>query len=1200
MRIKKLELVGFKSFKDRTVVHFDQGITGIVGPNGCGKSNIVDALVWVMGEMSAKHLRGSSMQDVIFAGADGYAPMGMAEVSLTLENDGGPFPAKYMRFSEVMITRRLHRAGESEYLINKEPARLRDIHEIFMDTGAGSKGFSIIEQGAIGKIVTAKPEDRRTLIEEAAGITKFKVRKRESQRKLVATEQNLVRLQDILGEQKRQLDSLERQAQRAERYRNLKNDLQEKELLLSAKSYLSLHDERSSLEQNQTEMSEQEGTSTSQLSQVEARSQELRLSSLEQEKMVEELQTQTAQSLEYVRKLEFEIRELQFEMEQARRSQEMTGNIVEQSRARELALREEHERVQSDFARVKVEAEEAETFFMKDQARLIEAQAEFRGADEELTTKRRELLTVSQGESMLEARVLSLNERLAEQQEKVERAREILAQLKTQKSEFENRRNQLFSSLEQERQMQLDIMKDVENFAANLDILKNQRDQKQAEVSQFKDELSQVTSQLYGLENLENNFEGFEEGVRQVLLWQRTQAETHADGSVSMHPVADLVSVPEKYEMAMEIALGGRLQLMLGHSSEQALGAVDYLKNQSLGRSSFLTDDLAAGATPSSNQEQLKQESGVEALLSEVIQVPEQHRPMISKMLDGVAIVDSIRTALRLRPEYPGRTFVTLDGDSLSADGVITGGAAQSSEAGIVRRKREIKELSMKREEWAGKLSLAQLSLSKLEKQFEQVQEEFEAAKKRSVEKEIALAELKKDLERGETELRNAETALSRQNQDMDREQALWTKLDEERSDLDGRLQEMKEKKFELESSLSGLDQKVLDLRKETEELQVRVTDLQVKFASSKQEREGLDQRMQLLGRSLAEVEAQLSQMTEESLKSQETLSTHQILIEQHKVELEGSMQKSEQVKSELSLRKNQFEEHQAHVRELDEELYRLRQTQHQSQSRLQEIQLKLEQIKMKEQYLLDQLNERYMIDLRSHAENYRDRECDIAALEPEVADLKNKLSKIGDVNLAAITEYDDLIGRYEFMNKQLTDLEEAKEQLKRVIDRINRICSRRFKDTFEQVNERFTKVFPVLFGGGEARLILVEDQENGEMGIDIVSRPPGKKAQNVSLLSGGEKALTAVSLIFAIFLVKPSPFCLLDEVDAPLDDANVFRFNDLVKEMAKRSQIIIVTHNKHTMKVNNVLYGVTQEEKGVSKMVSVSLAAGVGLDQSR
>ena len=1201
MRIKKLEIVGFKSFKDRTVIHFDQGITGIVGPNGCGKSNIVDALVWVMGEMSAKHLRGSSMEDVIFAGAEGYAPMGMAEVSLTLENDGGPFPAKYMRFSEVMITRRLHRGGESEYLINKESARLRDIHEIFMDTGAGSKGFSIIEQGAIGKIVTAKPEDRRTLIEEAAGITKFKVRKRESQRKLVATEQNLVRLQDILGEQKRQLDSLERQAQRAERYRNLKNELQEKELLLSAKSYLALHDERNVLEQSQLESKEQEGSSTSQLSQIEARSQELRLSSLEQEKVVEELQAQSQQALDYVRKLEFEIRELQFEMEQARRSQEMTGNIVEQSKAREMALREEHQRVQDDFARVKVEAEEAEANFMRDQSRLIEAQAEFRLADEELTTKRREMLTVSQGESMLEARVVSLGERLAEQQEKVERARGILEQMRTQKSEFENRRNQIFSSLEQERQMQLDIMKDVENFAANLEILKNQRDQKQAEVSQFKEELSQVTSQLYGLENLENNFEGFEEGVRQVLLWQRTQAETHADGSVSMHPVADLVSVPEKYEMAMEIALGGRLQLMLGHSSNEALGAVDYLKQQSLGRSSFLTEDLATSVSvQNQDQEKLKQESGVEALLSDVIQVPEQHRPMISRMLDGVAIVDSIRTALRLRPEYPGRTFVTLDGDSLSADGVITGGAAQSSEAGLVRRKREIKELSMKREEWAGKLSLAQLSLTKLEKQYEQIHEEFEAAKKRSVEKEIALAELKKDLERAETELRNAETASQRQGQDLDREQSLWTKLDDEKNELEGRLQEMKEKRFDLEQSMSGLDQRVIALKSETESLQGRVTDLQVKFASSKQEREGLDQRLQLLTRSLQEVETQLSQMTEESLKSQETLSTHQILIEQHRVELEGSMQKSEQLKNELSLRKNQFEEHQAHVRELDEELYRLRQTQHQSQSRLQEISLKLEQIKMKEQYLLDQLNERYMLDLRSHAENYRDRECDIAVLEPEVTDLKNKLSKIGDVNLAAIHEYDDLIGRYEFMNKQLTDLDEAKEQLKRVIDRINRICSRRFKDTFEQVNERFTKVFPVLFGGGEARLILVEDQENGEMGIDIVSRPPGKKAQNVSLLSGGEKALTAVSLIFAIFLVKPSPFCLLDEVDAPLDDANVFRFNDLVKEMAKRSQIIIVTHNKHTMKVNNVLYGVTQEEKGVSKMVSVALAAGVGPDQSR
>src|SRR3984957_652615 len=290
MRIKKLELIGFKSFKDRTVIHFDQGITGIVGPNGCGKSNIVDALVWVMGEMSAKHLRGSSMEDVIFAGAEGYAPMGMAEVSLTLENDGGPFPVRYLKHTEIMVTRRLHRGGESEYLINKEPARLRDIQEIFMDTGAGSKGFSIIEQGAIGKIITAKPEDRRTLIEEAAGITKFKVRKRESQRKLISTDQNLLRLQDILGEQKRQLDSLERQAQRADRYRGLKRELQEKEILVSAKSYMALHAESEQLRMEVNGAREQEAGWGGRVSGLESELAALRLQSLEQEKQVENLQ----------------------------------------------------------------------------------------------------------------------------------------------------------------------------------------------------------------------------------------------------------------------------------------------------------------------------------------------------------------------------------------------------------------------------------------------------------------------------------------------------------------------------------------------------------------------------------------------------------------------------------------------------------------------------------------------------------------------------------------------------------------------------------------------------------------------------------------------------------------------------------------------------------------------------------------------
>lgn len=1192
MRIKKLELIGFKSFKDRTVIHFDEGITGIVGPNGCGKSNIVDALVWVMGEMSAKHLRGANMSDVIFAGADGYAPMGLAEVSLTLENDGGPFPVKYLKHTEIMITRRLHRDGESEYLINKEPARLRDIHEIFMDTGAGSKGFSIIEQGAIGKIITAKPEDRRTLIEEAAGITKFKVRKRESQRKLISTEQNLVRLQDILGEQKRQLDSLERQAQRAERYRNLKRDLQEKEITVSSKSYLSLHTESQSLREEVESAREQEAGWSGKVSQMESDLAAMRLNALEQEKLVEGVQDEHQRAQNETQTLEFQIRELNFEIEQARRNKEMTGSMLEQSQARKIALENEMKTIEDNLSTSTARAEQVGQEYQTKAAELSQIQARITEVDMQLTTQRREMLTVSQSETHLDARFQSLNEKVKEQTERLETLRQVAHELGEQKSNFEQRRNEVFRKLEGERQMQLDIMKDVENFQENYEILQRQVRDKNQEVAEFKDNLNQVASRLYGLENLQANFEGFEEGVKQVMMWQRSKQQ-HADGSVSEHahmrPVAEIVEVPEKFELAMEAALGSRLQLLVSDSGQNALNALDYLKSTK-GRSSFVAGDWVA-PTGDAKDTELKMLPGVETLLGDVVSMPEDRRDVLKPFFDNVVVVDSIRTALSLRPNFPNRTFVTTDGDCLSDDGVLTGGSSEGADSGLLQRRREIKELSQQREEWSGKLALAQMSLKKLEEREEQVGEELENARKRHGEKEVLVAELKKDLERAENELQNANVAMQRQQNELNREEANVQRLNTEVDEISERLTEMRERRINLETTVKSLDEEYTAARAGVDDLQKLVTNLQVEAASTRKDVESARQRFDMLMSSLNDVNSQVEQMSTESHRSSESLNVNQVLIEQRKLDLENSIIETKSKAEQLAELRDKYELMHAEVRAAETSMSETHQNYNKLQSRMNEATLRLEQVKMKEQYLIDQINERYMLQLSEIAANYSEVEIDLASMESEVNDLKSKLNKIGEVNLASIEEYEDLKKRHDFLDQQYKDLIEAKEQLKKVIDRINRICSRRFKETFEQVNERFTKVFPVLFGGGEARLILVEDPENGEMGIDIVSRPPGKKMQNVTLLSGGEKALTAVSLIFSIFLVKPSPFCLLDEVDAPLDDANVFRFNDLVKEMAKRSQIIIVTHNKHTMKVNNKLYGVTMEEKGVSKMVSVSLA---------
>lgn len=1188
MRIKKIELIGFKSFKDRTVIQFDAGITGIVGPNGCGKSNIVDALVWVMGDMSPKDLRASTMTDVIFAGADGYAPMGMAEVSLTLENDGGPFPAKYIKHSEVMVTRRLHRSGESEYFVNKEPARLKDIQEIFMDTGAGAKGFSIIQQGTIGKIITAKPEDRKHLIEEAAGITKFKARKKESQRKLIATDQNLVRLQDIIGELKRQIDSLQRQAQRAERYRNLKNQIEELDLWVSSLQFNDLKSAADEAQRIFQEAQAMEVEGETNLSQFQSELEALKLSLLESENAVEETQTQHYDKQSQVQKRELEIQELKFEVETARRNEQMTGSLLQEQEARLELLTRDLAQFETQANQHKTESQELSTLFQEKNEIFQGANSRIQEVDEELTTRRRELFALGQTESSVDARVQALGSQVEDVRSREENERLVLHELKEKQIEFEDRRKKVFAELERERQMQLDLSSDVESFEANKKILQEALSTKKTEVEEFKDNLNQVTSRLYGLENLHSNFEGFEEGVKNVMLWQKAkQAEVHADGSVSFQPVSEVVEVPSEYEVAMEAALGSRLQMLLSQDSERAVEAVSYLKENKSGRSSFYSP---SGQDAVSTKSSAPTGQGMVAILKDVVQASEKYQKSVSYLLEGVAIVDSIRTALALRADHPGWTFVTQDGDTLTSEGILTGGASEGADSGVLKRRREIKELSEKKSEWAGKLALAQAALKKVEAQLESVTSDFEGAQKRKIDQEIKVTELRKDLERGETEVQNAIYACERQERELAKISQQLSSLEERMTELQSSLEETRLQKAEVESLTATLDQELTSTRMGFDGLQAEVTDLQIRSAAKTQELQGVLRQYEMVKKSVEDLQLQLSRMSEESEKNTFVMTENQLKLEERKIEFERAIVEVEELKTRLAHQRDQYEQVSHRARELEAMMNEAQRARNDRQHRMNEAQLKFEQAKMKEQYLTEQIRERYMLNLAEHLDKYLGKEGDPVAAESELKELRDKLAKIGEVNLSAIEEYEETAKRYEFLVQQQADLTEAKEQLRRVIDRINRICSRRFKETFDLVNDRFTRVFPVLFGGGEARLELIENVEKDEMGIDIIAKPPGKKMQNVSLMSGGEKALTAVALVFSIFLVKPSPYCLLDEVDAPLDDANVYRFNDLVREMAKRSQIIVVTHNKHTMEVAGKLYGVTMAERGVSTMVSVNL----------
>ncbi|MFN7903673.1 MAG: chromosome segregation protein SMC, partial [Pseudobdellovibrionaceae bacterium] len=640
----------------------------------------------------------------------------------------------------------------------------------------------------------------------------------------------------------------------------------------------------------------------------------------------------------------------------------------------------------------------------------------------------------------------------------------------------------------------------------------------------------------------------------------------------------------------MEAALGTRLQLLVGENASDSLNALDYLKNEKQGRSSFISSEMMAASKDPSSSKDISSHPGFIAHLSKVVSASERHQPLVQKMLGKIVVVDSMMNALDLRKQSTDYDYVTMDGDVISADGIMTGGFSEDVESGVLQRKREIKELSDLKSEWGGKLALAQASLKKVDEQLANVINDFEGAQKRKLEQEVKVAELKSELQRAETEYQNITVARDRQNKEVIRLQDHLNQLVSQNETLTSELEGLRTRRFELESKIEVLTEDLTSTKLGYEGLQNLVRELQVQSATKEQEFVGLQRQVGMIFQSISELKSQSGRMSEESEMYVHQMTESQYKLEEKKIEFERAISSIESMKLELSAKKNEFEVQSQHLKEIETQLSESQRSKNIRQSSMNDAQLKLEQARMKEQYLIDQVREKYMLDLSICFETHLQTERDETEAEAQLKDLKEKISRIGEVNLSAIQEYDEVSKRYEFLSQQYNDLIEAKEQLRRVIERINKICSKKFKETFDLVNDRFKKVFPVLFGGGEAELILSEDPEKNEMGIEIIAKPPGKKMQNVSLMSGGEKALTAVSLVFSIFLVKPSPYCLLDEVDAPLDDANVYRFNELVKEMAKRSQIIVVTHNKHTMEVAKRLYGVTMQERGVSTMVSVSL----------
>jgi chromosome segregation protein len=1216
MHIRRLELQGFKSFKDKTVIHFDDGITGIVGPNGCGKSNVVDAFFWVMGEQNARQLRGQSMDDLIFSGADKAPPASFAEVTLILEmpaelaGPNAPAGASAGNASlptrEVAITRKLYRTGESDYFLNKTPCRLRDIQELFMDTGVGARGYSIIQQGQIAKIVQAKPEDRRTMIEEVAGIVKYKARRKESMRKLEGTQQNLLRVTDVINELESQKRIMERQADKARKAKEWKDKLQDIELRFNALKWEDFSARINLLEQEIESLSAEDTALSAARETAETQIAQKRMEAAQASNIAEEFQQKRMDAGNKLNNAENDLKYSQKNLEDLRASfaqlekdSEEERALVENLSAQHAALLEESSTMEAQFAAADELRREQEVL-ATDRKRAAE---EMERLSEDTRRRLYQLSSeIEKAKSAASFAELRLRE-LSELMERVTRERaEREAFLASAKGEREQASNLLSAARTEAENTRAAIQSASENLAAR----NRELDEQRRELSRLSSEQARIRTTMSTLEEQKRRHEDSSKGVKAVF---QEVLPKHAELRNSVRgTLADLLKVEKGMETAVESALGRALDLVLTNDAGVHASLSEALKSGNRGRASFadvkrLQALVGNAEEPFSAPAEFAEEvSGPLAAFVGIQGESEGADSLLKYLLQKVIVVRSAATANALSASYPAHSFVTLEGEVFRGGWFMEGGDKSSVSGAYVGRNREIAELNSKAEELAAAIEQAQARLAETEVAIQSALNERKNLEESLRGKQAEVSQLASEEASLNARFQESERSLGKLLQEEQR-------VNSERERLSASELEAREKAARLEGDRDSLETEVARLtdtlaeaRGALEAAQQSLVDARVKAANLNDQKNSLSTRLRQSENALSQhknrIESMLEQARRRQAESEETTSRISVL----QGELEGlrnNLLEAEQnyrsAKERLDLLNNEVEEqrsaaqdHGSKERAAKESLMNKR-MEHQRFSSDRDI-------------LAQGTMERYGLILGDYAmapetieqvQLLREAgEGTINEIQNEVTLLKEKIRKLGDVNPAAVEEYDAIVERYNLLSTQKADLEKAMADLQSTVDRINKVSKERFERAFGEVNDHFKRVFPVIFGGGHAHLTLTNPEDMLETGVDITAQPPGKKAQNINLLSGGEKTLTAISLLFSIFLVKPSPFCLLDEVDAPLDDANIGRFNALLREMSKRSQFIIITHNKRTMELNDKLYGVTMEDAGVSKMVSIQLSA--------
>ncbi|MBU8915308.1 chromosome segregation protein SMC [Bacillus sp. FJAT-29953] len=1179
MFLKRLDIIGFKSFAERVGVEFVPGITAVVGPNGSGKSNITDAIRWVLGEQSAKSLRGSKMEDIIFAGSDTRKALNFAEVTLTLDNQDQGLSIDY---NEVSVTRRVTRSGDSDFYINKQHCRLKDIIDLFMDSGLGREAFSIISQGKVEEILNSKAEDRRTIFEEAAGVLKYKNRKKKAEFKLSETQENLNRVHDILFELESQVEPLKIQASMAKDYLEKKEELEKFEVSLTVYEIEDLHQKWESLSKQLDVHQHEELGISSDLQLKEAKIVEIRDQIAALDESITDLQNVLLHASEELEKLEGRKEVLKERKKNASQNKDqlkqnitdLTNRIAELSGARDLQI--------ETFNTLEKQVKELQAQ-LKEKQEKLHLFAE--NLDEKIDSLKSEYIDLLNEQAGAKNEWKYINEQLEQQDHKSTRLDAENEKFLLEREAALTKKQQVQSSLVA---VQAKLEAQVVTFREQqrkLESLRANYQKQEKTLYQAYQLLQQAKSKKEMLEEMEEDFAGFFQGVKEILK-ERGKKLAGIEGAV-----AELVTVPKEYETALETAFGGALQHIVVDTEKNARKAIGYLKQNSFGRATFLPLTVIKGRPLSAAQLNLIQHHP--ALIGtavSLVQFDGKYAEVMNNLLGNVVIAKDLKGANELAKMLQYRVrLVTLDGDVVNPGGSMTGGAVKQKSSSLLSRKTELEGLKEKLVIMEDKTADLEKTVKSLKEEVQTSEAALEEIRKSGEDLRLSEQSIKGDLREAELEEKNINDRLA--IYDLEKNQ-----IAKDRSELLARKTKVSDSLETFKKTIADLDQKILILTNQKtqdltskESLTTAINELKIEFASKNEQFLHAKERLEQMKRDIVENEQKLTIFTEDLNFLTAEMTNSSTGEEQLEEAAKRKQQDKENTLKLIAARRQERLELQGDLENLELETKELKRVHKGLTIAIKDEEVKMNRLDVELENRLTHLREEYLLSFEGAKEQFP-LTVPVEEARKKVKLIKLAIEELGHVNLGAIEEYERVSERYEFLSEQKADLQEAKDTLFQVIGEMDEEMKKRFSQTFEGIREHFEPVFRALFGGGRADLILTEPEDLLNTGVEIVAQPPGKKLQNLGLLSGGERALTAIALLFSILKVRPVPFCILDEVEAALDEANVHRFSQYLKRFSKETQFIVITHRKGTMEGADVLYGVTMQESGVSKLVSVRL----------